>query len=336
VPKRAIVSLILGCLVSAACLWYAFRGVDLSAMAAGIGQVGLAWVLTSVAGAVFGLVIRAVRWRFLVAGGDTIGSWSLVSATFIGIMANNLLPARLGEVVRAWVLARRERTPVPTVLASIVVERLLDVFTALAFLGLALAVSSDLNGEAAGVLKRSGQVVLASVAVMTALLVILLTFRKRFLRVAEMWTTRNGRPWTSRGLELVKRFMEGLCELRGGVRMAIVAGLSLLVWGVAIASFYVMAQGFHLGVTPAQTTLVFLVVLLGVAIPSAPGFVGTFHGFCVAGLAMVAGTEPTLAAAYATLLHGSHWLAINTVGIGCLLADRSVTWTGMTGLIRQT
>jgi uncharacterized membrane protein YbhN (UPF0104 family) len=89
-------------------------------------------------------------------------------------------------------------------------------------------------------------------------------------------------------------------------------------------------------VTPAQTTLVFLVVLLGVAIPSAPGFVGTFHGFCVAGLAMVAGTEPTLAAAYATLLHGSHWLAINTVGIGCLLADRSVTWTGMTGLIRQT
>nr|MBI3612146.1 flippase-like domain-containing protein [Nitrospirota bacterium] len=322
--------------MSAACLWYAFRGVNLSAMAAGIGQVGFVWVLASVAGAVFGLIIRAVRWRFLVAGGETVGSWSLISATFIGIMANNLLPARLGEVVRAWVLARRERTPVPTVLASIVVERLLDVFTALAFLGLALAVSSDLNGEAAGVLKRSGQVVLASVAVMTALLLILLAFRKRFLSVAETWTTRNGTPWASRGLELVKRFMEGLCGLRGGFHVAIVAGLSLLVWGVAIASFYVMARGFHLGVTPAQTTLVFLVVLLGVAIPSAPGFVGTFHGFCVAGLAMVAGTEPTVAAAYATLLHGSHWLAINAVGIGCLLADRSVTWTGITGLIRQT
>jgi uncharacterized protein (TIRG00374 family) len=305
-------------------------------MAASIGQVGFAWVLASVTGALLGLIIRAFRWRLLLAGGSTIGSWSLVSATFIGTMANNLLPARFGEVVRAWVLARRERTPVPTVLASIVVERLLDMVAALVLMGLALAVSSDLGGEAASTLKETGQAVLLAVVVGVSVLLIVMHFRARLLRVGEGWAACSGHPWFSGGLELIKRFLEGLRVLRGGPHALAVAGLSLLVWGVAIASFHVMAQGFHLGLTLAQTTLVFVIVLFGIALPSAPGFVGTFHGFCVAGLAMIAGTEPTLAAAYATLLHGSHWLSINAVGIGCLAADRSLTWTGLSSLIRQT
>lgn len=333
--KRTAVSLAIGSAISAVCLWAAFRGVDLPAMMDGIGRVGPAWVLGSVAGAILGLVIRAVRWRFLLAGGEAVGSWSLMSATFIGIMANNVLPARLGEVIRAWVLARRERTSVPTVLASIVVERLLDVFAALALLGLALTAASDLQGEAAGLLKRTGQVVLLSVSVLAALLVALLVWRDQLLAALAARAHRSRRPWAVRGLDLLERFMEGLRGLRGGFRIAIVAALSLLIWGVAIASFYTMAQGFHLALTPVQMTLVFLIVMFGVAIPSAPGFVGTFHGFCVAGLALVAGTEATQAAAYATLLHGSHWLAINAVGMGCLLADRSLTWAGMTRLMKQ-
>lgn len=333
--RQAIGSLVLGVLVSVGSLWYAFRGVDLFAVAQGIGQVGPRWVLVSVAGALLSLVIRALRWRFLLSGGETVGSWSLTSATFIGILANNLLPARLGEVVRAWVLARREGARVPTVLASVVVERLLDVVAALVLLGLALAASPDLGGNAASRLKQVGIAVLLVVMVGIAALLMAMRFRERCLSLMERGATRTARAWALRGLEMGRSFWEGLCVLRGGLQAAVVAGLSLLVWIVAIASFYAMAQGFHLGLTPAQMTLVFVIVMFGVAIPSAPGFVGTFHGFCVAGLTMVAGTEATQAAAYATLLHGSHWLAINAVGVGCLLADRSLTWAGMLRFARE-
>ncbi len=335
-PKHALGSLLIGILISAGCLWYAFRGVDLTAMAASIGQVGFPWVLASVAGALLGLVIRALRWRFLLAGGDSIRSWSLVSATFIGIMSNNLLPARLGEVVRAWVLARREGAPVPTVLASVVVERLLDVVAALVLLGLALAASPNLGGNAASMLKQAGIVVLLLVTMGMSALLIATRFRERLLGMIEKGASNASQPWVWKGLTMGRSFLEGLCVLRGGLQTVVVASLSLLIWIVAIASFHLMAWGLHLGVTLAQTTLVFLVVLLGVAIPSAPGFVGTFHGFCIAGLVMVAGTEATQAAAYATLLHGSHWLVINAVGIGCLLADRSLTWAGMLRFARET
>jgi uncharacterized membrane protein YbhN (UPF0104 family) len=160
-------------------------------------------------------------------------------------------------------------------------------------------------------------------------------YRERLFMTSELWARQVGRAWVSRGLEVLHRFLEGLGGLRGGTQAMAVSGLSLLIWTLSISSFFVLAKGFGMGLTMVQATLVFVIVLFGIAIPSAPGFVGTFHGFCVAGLAMVAGTEPTVAAAYATLLHGSQWLGINAVGLACLLADRPVTWAGVTGLMKQ-
>lgn len=335
VHRRTLTGVLLGVFISAACFWYAFHGVDPTALLTGIARVGLPWVFASITSVLLGLVVRAIRWRLLLAEGGIIGLWSLVSATFIGIMANNLLPARLGEVVRAWVLARREQMSVPTVLASIFVERLLDVIAALALLGLALAVSPELDHGAANMLKQAGLAVLLVLIVGVSVLLIAVRLRERLLRAGERWAAQAGHSWAVQIVELVRRLLEGLRVVRGGLQVTAAVCLSVLVWGGTIAAFHVMAEGFHLGLTLAQTTLVLVIVLFGVAIPSAPGFVGTFHGFCVAGLAMVAGTEPTQAAAYATLLHGSHWIVMNVVGMGCLLADRSLTWSGMTRLVRQ-
>lgn len=304
-------------------------------MVRGMASVGLTWVIASVVAGLSSLVVRAIRWRVLLGGIKSMEMGPLVSATFVGMMANNLLPARLGEVVRAWVLARREAIPVPTVLASIMVERLLDVLAALTILGLCLAALPELGGSAIGLLKQAGLVVLMVVAAGLAGLWLVLRFRERLLRACGRWSIQQGRTWLSRGLELLRRFIQGLCVFQSGSQTAIVAGLSLLTWAVAIASFQVLAEGFGLGLKPLQTALVFVIVLFGIAVPSAPGFVGTFHGFCVAGLGMVAGIEPTQAAAYATLLHGSQWVAVNVVGVGCLLADRSLTWAGVVSFTRQ-
>jgi len=335
VTRHTVWGLIVGSLISAACLWYAFKGVNLSAVASAMGRVGVLWVVASVVVGLSSLVIRAIRWRLLLVAVRSVHMGPLTSATFIGMMANNLLPARLGEVVRAWVLARREQIPVPTVLASILVERLLDVLAALTILGLCLAGLPELGGGATGLLKRAGLAVLLAVAAAVVGLLLVLRFRERLLWACDRWSIQQGRAWLSRGLELFHRFLDGLCVFRSGAQVAVVAGLSLVVWAAAIACFQVLAEGFGLGLTPVQTALVFVIVLFGVAIPSAPGFVGTFHGFCVAGLGMVAGIDPTQAAAYATLLHGSQWVAINTVGIGCLLADRSLTWAGVISLARR-
>ena len=327
--KQAAFGLLLGMLLSGVCLWYAFRGVSLNALAHNVGRVGAGWVAASVAGCLFSLVLRAARWRLLLHGGSGIGFWSLLSSTFIGMMANNVLPARLGEVVRAWVLARRERAPAVTVLASIAVERLFDIVALVGILGLALVVSPPLAGGNTSAFHRAGVAGFLLSTVGAVALLITVRYQSLILRTTERWKEQLRHAWALQGINIFRRFLDGLWVLRGRMQTAVTVVLSFGIWAFGIVSLYVLAQGFGLALTLVQVTLVFVIVLFGIAIPSAPGFVGTFHGFCVAGLAMVAGTEPTLAAAYATLLHGSQWLAINVVGLACLLADRSVSWASL-------
>ena len=334
--SRALASLILGIAISGVCLWFALKDVDLPAMVKSMGHVGIPWVIASVIPGLVGLVVRAFRWRLLLkATKSDLDTGPLISATFIGMTANNLLPARLGEVVRAWVLSRREKIAVTTVFASIMVERLLDTLAALTILGFCLAVLPELSGSAAVLLKQAGLWVLGAVAVGVSVLCLLVVFRKSIVRVYDRWSAEQGRTWLSRALELLLRFVEGLCVFKSGAQVAMTIGLSLFIWALAIASFHILADGFSLGLTPLETALVFVIVLFGVAVPSAPGFVGTFHGFCVAGLDMVAGIEPTQAAAYATLLHGTQWLAVNIAGLCFLVADRSLTWSGMMSITRR-
>lgn len=335
--KRAVASLLLGGLFSALCLWYAFRGVDLAAMTGSIARVGTAWVLASVVGCLLSLIGRAIRWRYLLDGSKPVSAWSLISATFIGMMANNLLPARLGEVVRAWVLAKREAMQAPAVLASIVVERLLDMIALVALLGVAVAAAPPLSGRGADVIRQAGAIGVVLCAAGGVGVMVMARFQTQILRATERWLQSTRHAWGARGIEMLRFFLEGLSVLRG--RMGAVAwavGLSFITWAFGIASLYLLAQGFELGLTIAQSTLVFVVVLFGIAVPSAPGFVGTFHGFCVAGLILVAGTDPTVAAAFATLLHGGQWLAINLVGVAFLTADRTISWSSLTRFARQS
>lgn len=332
--NRALVSLLVGILISAFGLWYTFSGVDLAAVAEGIRTVGPLWVLGSVAAALSSLVIRAIRWRILLIWVKPVRLGTVVSATFIGIMANNILPARLGEVVRAWLVARHERAEVPTVLASVVVERLMDVMAALAIFGLCLSLSPILGESITGLLARSGLLVTIAVIIGLICLATVARWQDGLLRAAGRWAHRMGGDRLPRAIGLLRLFLDGLQTLRSPAQIGSVIVLSFSLWGMAIVSFSILAQGFNLDLTLVQVSLVFVIVLFGIAIPSAPGFVGTFHGFCVAGLTMVAGTDPTRAAAYATLLHGSHWLSMNLVGVGYLLADRTITWHAVARLAK--
>ncbi len=325
--NRAVAGFFIGFVISALCLWYAFRGVDLSAMTHIMGQVSWSGVISSIILAYTSLAIRSLRWRLLLRDGDAMRLMSLVSATFIGIMANNILPARMGEVIRAWIVGRSARGGMSTALASIVVERIVDVITALAILGVSMMFIPKLGGEAAGLLVRTGLAVLVLVIMGAGAFLIAVRYRRQIVDWSERRALEKKAMWMSRAVNMLRGFLDGLAAVKEISQVALVAGLSLLIWGTSIASFQALAQGMGLGLTIVQMSLVFVIVLFGVAIPSAPGFVGTFHGFCVAGLTMVAGTEPTMAAAYATLLHGTQWLAVTLAGLAFLLMDRALIWS---------
>ena len=118
--------LLLGIGVSALCVWLSMKDVrfgEVLAALRGANALGFVLVMLVTLG---GFWLRAVRWRYFIQAGRPLSMDSLFSSTMIGFMANNVLPFRLGEFVRPWALARRERLSKTTLLATVVVERAVD------------------------------------------------------------------------------------------------------------------------------------------------------------------------------------------------------------------
>lgn len=318
--------MLVGIPISAFFLWVAFKDVDPASVGTAIGNVGGAWIIGSLLFDLLSLAIRAFRWRILLLSIKPLEMPVLLSNIFIGLMLNNVFPARLGEVGRAWLLARREQLSGAGIFGTIVAERLLDILAILVVLGAALGAASGLSSQTAGLIRQSGMVVLIVAFLGTAGLLLLLPRRNAFQSWLGGHLCTSSHPWIRLMGTGGTRFIQGLYCVPSVGSLLTVLALSVLGWIATIACYFAMAMGFGLDLSFSQAALVLVIVMLGIAIPSAPGFIGTFHGFCVAALALVAGTDPALAAAYATLLHGMQWILNTLVGSACLLGDRSVSW----------
>jgi glycosyltransferase 2 family protein len=124
----------LGIAISVFFLAVLLNNIDYKSLGAALLSADYLYILLAVCFTFFNYFLRAVRWRYLLISEKSIPLSSLYSATIIGYMANNLLPARLGEFIRAYTLARREQLETPAVFASLVIDRLFDGFTVLVLL----------------------------------------------------------------------------------------------------------------------------------------------------------------------------------------------------------
>ena len=176
--KRAF-QLLLGVGVSVLCVWLSMKDVHLSEVFAALrGANGFGFVMV-MAVTLLGFWLRAVRWRWFIDAGRPLGIPSLFSATMIGFMANNVLPFRLGEFVRPWALARRERLSKTTLLATIVVERAVDMLTLLGIFGVTMVVHPIAENTDAGRLVQWGARLLIGLCVGLTLFVIAVERNRR-------------------------------------------------------------------------------------------------------------------------------------------------------------
>jgi hypothetical protein len=320
---------ILGLAVTVLCLWLAIRDVPLSEVAAVLARTH--WpvlVLLGVPSQILAIYVRALRWRHLTDVIQPIPVFPLFRATSIGFMANNLLPGRAGEVIRAWVLSRETGASGAGILGTVVLERVIDSVT---FLALASIVFWSGGTRALG----SGLMAGAAVSLMVALILpVGVLVWLRFAPEQALGVMHRMLSWVlparlSAQVEgLLSRFAEGLGSLRGGSHLFWVITYSVLLWGViSVIPFYagVRALDIDLG-SPVRTLVAGYVVLaavgLAVALPAAPGFFGTFHLACKEALG-VFGVPDSTAFAMAVLVHGTFWLTVTGLGLALLPFGRA-------------
>jgi uncharacterized protein (TIRG00374 family) len=307
---RRWLQLALGIAISAAMIWVAFRKQDL-------GQVwqhlqGMHWgpMLLAVVIATLPFALRIPRWQQLLRreDGTRIGAVPMWHSIAIGFAANNTLPLRLGELLRLGVISRLAPVPFPSALSSLLVERVLDALTVMGLLSVGL-VTTDLaiGGELETAAARLGM--LGGLALVMA---IGAAAFPRMAHRAVTVMTPSGRI-QELAIRVTQRLLDGVTALRDPRRAAPVVGWSLVLWVVNAAAFWVGFHAFDISVPFTAALILQGVLVIGIALPQAPGFVGVFEAAIVFTL-MLYGVDEGVALAYAIAYHVLTFVPITLLG----------------------
>ncbi len=304
-------------------LWLFFRNVNLGELARTLSAAHRGWLGLALGITLFNFPFRSWRWTRLLHHVQHVPQMEAFSATCIGFAASVLLPARAGEIVRPAVLSRRTGLPFAPALASIAVERLIDLVAVVLFF-VVYAVGgwapANLSAEAHDrleLLRRSAFLVGAATLLVFAGLGLLAARPHLADRVLGPLERRLPARIASRAVSLVRSFLGGLASIRTGADVAVMSVSTIVMWLLNVLQFYAVARAFEV-VLPFQAFFFVLTwAILGLAVPT-PGGVGGYHAAVAYSLTGFYGVAAAPAAATALATHAIAFVPVTLAGVAFL------------------
>lgn len=296
--------------ISLVFLGFAMRGVDWGQAVTAMAQANYLYCIPMTLGAVWQLYIRAQRWRILLRPIGQPRMKTLVAATNIGFMANMVLPLRAGEVIRPLLVSQQEKEPLGGILATIVLERLFDLFTILLLFGVTaslLPVDERVTRWGFRLLTVSGLIAAGAL----------------FIRWQEALALRLLKvvlgPLPANIGEAIEKFFSGFVQalkvLDSPLAVLQITAWSFFLWLEIAAIFGCAILAFHLPVPLVLGSItVAVIVAIAVSAPSAPGFIGAFQLGCTFAL-QIFGVPKDDAFAYSIVLHVTQFGGVVGAGL---------------------
>jgi uncharacterized protein (TIRG00374 family) len=289
--------------ISLALVGYLFSRVDYGQLWLSLASADGSLLLAATVLLAGTLPARAWRWRYLLTPFKRAGFSTVMSATSIGLMANMILPLRLGEIVRAAVLGYQEGIERSAAFATVVVDRLLDGFTILLILAILLVTAPlPLDQGWEEKLRWGGVLLFAFYLAVFALLFALQRFPDQVLSRLRRLCWRLPTRWVENFCRLVQSFSEGLHALDGTEYLGQIIIASLMLWGLTGLYNSLVVWAFGLNLPLAVGFLMLVVQAAAVMLPSSPGFIGTHHAASFACLSLW-GVAPETALSVALVIH---------------------------------
>lgn len=310
-----------GLAVSGLALWLTLRGKDLALIGREIRAADYGYLAPYVGILLVIHLVRTVRWGILLEPMAHVPFARLNAASAVGIMALVLLPFRLGEFARPYLVADRPNLRVSAALSSVVVERVVDgLFTGLLLVVSLLAVPEGTPGLR--LLRTGGLVVSAAFAALVVFLAGAYVNRAQAVRIVTRLIAPASPGLAHRAGGMLDAFIHGLRLVPGRGKLAAFFLLTVAYWGLNAWGMSLLARGFgfSLGTTESLTLLGVLVV--GVMIPAGPGMIGTFQGAIVLGLSLFATADvvATRGTAYANVLWAVQLGQVTILGLAFLFS----------------
>ncbi len=320
--KRLLLSLAL----SAACLWWAFKAVDLSEAFTLLSRIEYGYVAFYALSMLGVQACRTMRWDVLTRPFAPLDLRAQLRVSLGGFALIMALPLRLGELARPYLLKRESGAPLSSGLAASMVERGIDgLLVTLLFFGTTMLlperfeVSTMLFSAAWLALAVFGSAMAGAVAALVA---------KRQV----YWLIGRLEPLSPKvahwARATVDAFLVGLGALPNARSMAAVITLTLAYWALSGLGLYSVMVAFGWNLPVVAGYIMMCVIVLGIMIPAGPGFLGPFQAAIIAGLSIF-GVDPTAAAAYGLVIYPINVLIVVGGGLPFLFGRTNAIATAL-------
>lgn len=310
-PARRLPRLVLSLLVSGGFLYLAFRNVELDELTAALGRLHAGWLAAALGVSLLIMVLRAVRWHLELRPLARVPVGRLWVVTSVAYMAINLLPVRLGEVVRPWLLSRRASVSFSNVVGNLVVEKMMDSICIVFYLLLGLVLIDSLP-----VWVRRGALVPAGIAGVFVSVVVAFWWKGEAF-VDRLLLNRLPARFAGRAKAVLASVTDGMRILPNPGLLLGVFGVSLAVWFLPILSSYVMIRAFALDAPFSAAVVIFIFISFGTALPNLPGMIGPYQYACQLALGIY-GVSEADGLAYGLVLNAVQFLTLIAQGVVAL------------------
>lgn len=313
----------LGIGVSAILIFFLFRGVDYRKLWEASSHADLYYWIPAFLIQYLLMLIRALRWQYLMRPMKEIGIAGLFSATTIGFMANNLLPARMGELVRAYVIGQKEGVSITASFATIVVERLFDIATVLS-LTVAVFLFLELPGgvsEIKGMVRGGAYGLLIIAAILVLFLFLLVRYREKGLSIIKTVLRPFPEGVQEQSVLFLGSLAAGLEIVKGRRPLLMVSFYSILNWFVSALPIYIITASFGFMLPFSSALLILILLAFAVSVPSSPGYVGPFHYAVYLGLGFY-GIGKEEAIGMAIVMHLAQFVPLVILGLLLLWREK--------------
>jgi uncharacterized protein (TIRG00374 family) len=303
---------ILGILISVILVYLSIRGINLQDVFRDLKKILPTYVIFFILLIILMQWLRSYRWGVILQPMGKIDQFSLFSVTSVGFLAIASIPARIGELARPYLISKRSSIKMSSALGTILIERVLDGFTVLA-----IAVIVLLLTDLPPWMIRSSIIFFLLALGMFCFIIFLILRRDAALKLINKILSKLPGKFAHKIDELIHHFIDGFQIVTNIKFLLYLFFLSALIWLVDVLAIYMLLKAFGFNLPVMASFVVMIILIVGIAIPTAPGYIGNWHAACWLGLSLfdVAKTE---ALSFAVVYHFLSMVIVVVLGVAFL------------------